>query len=166
MAAAFCACSNSLKPNGETAASSPTPAGVPKTTSESVVKISVKSVEIPAGGVADATVHVTVQTGYHVNSNPPTYPYLKATELHMADTYGISLKSVFYPKPLVRKFAFAEKPLHVYEGETSLTVTLKAAPTAKKGQHPIPAKLSIQACDEQVCYPPGSKDIVIPVLIK
>lgn len=166
MTAAFSACSKGQQPNGETEASSPTPAAVPKTTSESVVKVAVQGVEIPAGGIADAIVRVTVQSGYHINSNPPTYPYLKATELDMADTDEISLNSVFYPKPLVKTFAFAEKPLHVYEGETPLTVALEAARTAKKGQQSIPAKLRIQACDDQVCYPPGSIDVVIPVLIK
>jgi hypothetical protein len=166
MTAAFSACSKSQKPNGGTVAISPTPAAVPKITSESVVKVAVQGAEIPAGGFADAIVRVTVQSGYHVNSNPPSYPYLKATELDMADTDEISLNSIFYPKPLVKKFAFEEKPLHVYEGETPLTVTLEAAPTAKKGQQSIPAKLRIQACDEQVCYPPGSIDVVIPVLIK
>ncbi|HYN23757.1 MAG TPA: protein-disulfide reductase DsbD domain-containing protein [Pyrinomonadaceae bacterium] len=130
------------------------------------MKVAVQSVEIPAGGIADAIVRVTVQSGYHINSNPPTYPYLKATELDMVDTDEISLNSIFYPEPLVKKFAFAAKPLHVYEGETPLTVALEAAPSAKKGQQSIPAKLRIQACDDQVCYPPGSIDVVIPVLIK
>lgn len=166
MIPAFSACSKWQNPTGETAASSPTPAAVPKTTSESVVKVAIQGIEVSAGGLADAIVRVTVQSGYHVNSNPPTYPYLKATELDMADTDEISLNSVFYPKPLVKKFAFADNPLHVYEGETPLTVTLGAAPTAKKGQQSIPAKLRIQACDDQVCYPPGSIDVVIPVLIK
>jgi hypothetical protein len=131
-----------------------------------VVKVAVQGAEIPAGGIADTIVRVSIQSGYHINSNPPTYPYLKATELEMADTDEISLDSVLYPKPLVKTFAFAEKPLHVYEGEIPLTVALEAAKTAKKGQRSIPAKLRIQACDDQVCYPPGSIDVVIPVLIK
>jgi hypothetical protein len=131
-----------------------------------VVKVAVQGAEIPAGGIADTIVRVSIQSGYHINSNPPTYPYLKATELEMADTDEISLDSVLYPKPLVKTFAFAEKPLHVYEGEIPLTVALEAAKTAKKGQQSIPAKLRIQACDDQVCYPPGSIDVVIPVLIK
>lgn len=167
IALALMACSKSI-PNSpgvsSTESASPTP--VAKITSESVVKVSVQGAEIPAGGFADAIVRVTVQSGYHINSNPPTFPYLKATELDMADTDEISLNSVFYPKPLVKTFAFSDKPLHVYEGETPLTVAFEAAPTAKKGQQSIPAKLRIQACDDQVCYPPGSVDVVIPVMIK
>jgi thiol:disulfide interchange protein DsbD len=166
MTAAFSACSKSEKSIEGTASSSPTAAAVPKITSESVVKVAVQGAEITAGRFADAIVRVTVQSGYHINSNPPTFPYLKATELDITDTDEITLNSVFYPKPLVKTFAFAEKPLHVYEGETPLTVTLEAAKTAMKGQQSLPAKLRIQACDDQVCYPPGSIDVVIPVLIK
>jgi Disulphide bond corrector protein DsbC len=159
-----CSKSNQISPGALSESASPTP--VAKTTSESVVKATVKEAEIPAGGLGDAIVRVTVQSGYHINSNPPTFPYLKATELEMADTNEISLNSIFYPRPLVRKFAFSEEPLHVYEGETPLTVSLEAAAGAQKGQQSIPAKLRIQACDDQVCYPPGSIDVVIPVLIK
>ncbi|MCM3906273.1 MAG: protein-disulfide reductase DsbD N-terminal domain-containing protein [Pyrinomonadaceae bacterium] len=167
MVFALTACSRSNQNSpGASSTESASPAPVQKITSESVVKVAVQGAEIPAGGFADAIIRVTVQSGYHINSNPPTFPYLKATELDMADTDQISLNSVFYPKPLVKTFAFADKPLHVYEGETPLTVSLEAAKTAKKGQQSIPAKLRIQACDDQVCYPPGSIDVVIPVLIK
>lgn len=162
----FSACSTRQRPNAETAAGSPAPAAVQKITSESVVKVAVHEVEIPAGGIANGVVRLTIQTGYHVNSNPPSYSYLKATELEMEDTAEITLDSVSYPAPLSRKFAFADEPLNVYEGETQITATLEAAKTAKKGQQSIPAKLRIQACDDQVCYPPGSIEVVIPVLIK
>jgi thiol:disulfide interchange protein DsbD len=167
MLLALTACSRSSQnsPGASSSTASPS-AAAPKITSESVVKVAIQGAEIPTGGFSEAIVRVTVQDGYHINSNPPTFPYLKATELDMADTEEISLNSVFYPKPLVKTFAFADQPLHVYEGETQLTVTLEAAQTAKKGQQSIPAKLRIQACDDQVCYPPGSIDVVIPVLIK
>ncbi len=167
MALALTACSR-VKQNspGSSSSGSASPTPIPKITSESVVKVAVQGAEVPAGGFGDAIVRVTVQSGYHINSNPPSFPYLKATELDLADTDEISLNSVFYPKPLVKTFAFADKPLHVYEGETPLTVTFEAVSTAKKGQQSIPAKLRIQACDDQVCYAPGSIDVMIPVMIK
>ena len=161
------ACSKSSQSSsGGSSSESPSTSAGPKITSESVVKVAVQSAEISVGGSADAIVRVTVQSGYHINSNPPSFPYLKATELEMAHTNEVSLNFVVYPKPLVKTFAFSDKPLDVYEGETPLTVSLAAAKTAKKGQQSIPAKLRIQACDDQVCYPPGSIDLVIPVLIK
>jgi len=120
-------------------------------------------VQIPLGGSAEAVVRVTIQSGYHINANPPTYPYLKATALEIASGDGVSVAFVTYPKAVAKKFAFAEKPLAVYEGETELRATLKADKATKIGERSIPAHLRIQACDDQVCYPPGTLELAIPV---
>ena len=109
---------------------------------------------------------LTIQSGYHINANPPTYPYLIATELQIAPSEGVFAGVVTYPPPISRKFPFAEKPLAVYEGETEVKATLKADKSAKQGPQSLAAKLRIQACDEQVCYPPGTLDLRIPVTIK
>jgi hypothetical protein len=66
---------------------------------------------------------------------------------------------------LDKKFPFAEKPLAVYEGETEVKALLKTEKTASVGQRSIPATLRIQACDNQVCYPPGTLQLAIPVSI-
>ena len=154
---------NSAPESATAPAASPT---APKITSESVVKAAAQRVDIPAGGSAEAIVRVTIQSGYHVNANPPTYPYLKATVLEVSLADGVSLSFVTYPKALDKKFAFAKKPLAVYEGTTDLKATLKTDQAAKKGERSIPARLRIQACDDQVCYPPGTLELAIPVNIK
>ena len=135
-------------------------------TSEGVVKAVAQRVEIPAGGSAEATVRVTIQSGYHVNANPPTFSYLKATALEISPSEGVSVAFVTYPNAVNKKFAFAEQPLAVYEGDTDLKATLKADKAAKKGERSIPARLRIQACDDQVCYPPGMLELAIPVNVK
>ncbi|MGH9872328.1 MAG: protein-disulfide reductase DsbD domain-containing protein [Pyrinomonadaceae bacterium] len=127
------------------------------------MKAAAQRVEIPAGGSAEATVRITIQSGYHVNANPPTFTYLKATELEITPSDGVSVAFISYPKALDKKFPFAEKPLAVYEGDTDLKPTLKADQAAKKGERSIPALLRIQACDDQLCYPPGTIELAIPV---
>ena len=154
---------NSASESPNSATSSPSSK---KITSEGVVKAAAQRVEIPAGGSAEATVRLTIQSGYHVNANPPTFPYLKATVLEISPSDGVSVAFVTYPNAVDKKFAFAEKPLAVYEGETDLKATLKSDKTAKKGERSIPARLRIQACDDQVCYPPGTLELAIPVNIK
>jgi DsbC/DsbD-like thiol-disulfide interchange protein len=143
--------------------SDPGPAAAQRITSESVVKVAAQRVEIPAGGSAEATVRLTIQSGYHVNANPPTYSYLKATALEISPAEGVSVAFVTYPKAVEKKFAFAEQSLAVYEGETDVKPTLKADKAARKGERSIPAHLRIQACDDQVCYPPGTLELAIPV---
>jgi DsbC/DsbD-like thiol-disulfide interchange protein len=134
--------------------------------SEKVVRVASETVEIAHGGSADAIVHVTVQNGYHINANPPTYSYLRATEIELTPAGGISVAFIKYPNPLMKKFPFAEEPVAIYEGDTPLHVQLKAAPTAAKGASNLAGKLKVQACDDQVCYPPGEIAIAIPVTVK
>ena len=154
---------NSSSESATAATSSPS---AQRITSEGVVKAVAQPVDIPAGASAEAVVRLTIQNGYHVNANPPTYPYLKATVLELSPAEGVSVGYVAYPNAEHRKFAFAEQPLAVYEGETELKILLKADKNAKKGERSIPARLRIQACDEQVCYPPGAIELGIPINVK
>ena len=160
------ACSRSAVDNQNTGAASNTAGQSPRIASVNVVKATPQQVEIPAGGSADTTLSLKIQNGYHVNANPPTYPYLKATELEIPSFSGISVGFISYPTPITKKFSFAEGPLAVYEGETTLKVRLKADKSAAPGTHNLAGKLRVQACDDQVCYPPGTIDVAIPVTIK
>jgi hypothetical protein len=163
----FAGCSHSGPNTGDkNAAPLAEPSTGAKISSERVVRAAVNPVEIPAGGSTEAVVRVTVEPGFHINANPPSYPYLKATELEVTPTDQISVGFINYPNPIIKKLAFAEKPLDVYEGENALKVLLKAAKSTPQGEKSLSGKLRIQACDNQVCYPPGSIDVVIPVLIK
>lgn len=158
-------CSNSKQPARDIVTTSEQPA-VKRIASADVVKAVPQPVEITTGSSAEAIVRLKVDDGYHVNANPPTYPYLIATKLEIAPAEGVSASSVVYPSPLTRQFPFAEKPLAVYEGETVIKPTLIADKSASKGERSISAILRIQACDDQVCYPPGTIDLQIPVTIK
>lgn len=141
-------------------------AEAPSIRSIDVVKATPQPVTIAAGESGDAVVAIQISNGYHVNANPPTFAYLKATELEITPADGISVEFMRYPDALTKKFEFAEKPLAVYEGETILKARLKADKSAKPGPHNLSAKLRVQACDEKVCYAPGALDVTVPVSIK
>ena len=161
------ACSKPAANSASESSSSPvTSPAAQRITSEGVVKAAAQRVEMSAGGSAEAIVRLTIRSGYHVNANPPTFPYLKATALEISPSDGVSVAFLTYPNGLNKKFAFAEQPLAVYEGDTDLKATLKADKAAKKGERSIPARLRIQACDDQVCYPPGTLELAIPVNLK
>jgi hypothetical protein len=159
------ACSRSSQSNTPPTNSSESPEGR-RIASVDVVKVLPEEVTVSPGGTADARVRLTIDNGFHVNANPPSFPYLKATVLEVKPDAGITISFIKYPEPLTRSFAFAEKPLAVYEGETLISVRLNADRTAKPGRTNIAATLRVQACDEKVCYPPGSKDVSIPVVVQ
>jgi thioredoxin:protein disulfide reductase len=130
------------------------------------VKATVQAVEIKRNESIDAIVEVKIDSGYHVNANPPTFSYLKATELQLAAASGISVNFIVYPNALTKRFAFAEEPLAVYEGTTNIRVNLKADKSATVGSQNLSGKLRVQACDDKVCYAPGTLDVSIPLSIK
>jgi len=155
-------CSKSPTNDTQTAGATEPPA----IASTDVVKATPHEVTLPRGESADTLVSLKIANGYHVNANPPSYSYLKATELEIQPAAGIVVEFMTYPDALTKKFSFAEKPLAVYEGETTLKARLKADKTAAPGQHNLSAKLRVQACDEKVCYAPGAVDVTVPVNIK
>lgn len=156
------ACSRS----GQNEGTASNPAAAPKITSESLVKVTAEPMEVVAGDRNEAVVKLNTQSGYHINANPASFDYLKATEVDLPDTPEVVVDYIYYPNPLVKKFSFSDQALKVYEGETQLKIMLRAEKTAAKGAHAIPASLSVQACDDKLCYPPGSVSFSIPVTIK
>ena len=118
------------------------------------------------GASGEAIVRLKIDNGYHVNANPASFSYLIATQLDLTPAAGISVDFINYPAGQTKKFTFADQPLAVYEGETDLKVRLSAAPSAQPGEHNLSAKLRVQACDDQVCYAPGTMDLTLPVTVK
>lgn len=155
-------------PGGSTATTQAkiTQAKIAQVTSLNFVKASAAQAQVAAGGSGEAIVTVAVQNGYHVNANPPSDAYLKATELIVQPADGLSVGFIKYPTAVSKKFSFSEKKLAVYEGEVPIKVLLKSAAAAPKGSHNLAAKLNVQACDDQLCYPPGTLEVTIPVEIK
>lgn len=130
------------------------------------MRASPASVEIKAGASAEASIKLTIASGYHINANPPSFPYLKATELTVEPSESITPGKPVYPSSVTRTFAFSKDPLAVYEGETEIKLPLSAAGNAQKGAQTLKGKLRIQACDEEACYPPRTIETSIPVTIK
>ena len=138
----------------------------PQIASTDVVTATPEELMLAKGESAYAIVRLQIRNGYHINANPPTFPYLKATELEVTPANGISVDFVSYPDALTKKFSFADEPLKVYEGETIVKAMLKAGPAAPTGKHNLSAKLRVQACDDTVCYAPGVMDLTVPVAVK
>ena len=152
--------------NNASRSTAPTTTGGRSISSADVVKATPAEVTISRGATTDAQVRLNIDSGYHVNANPPSLPYLKPTELELTTDGGLSVSFTRYPDPLIRKFAFADSPLKVYEGETTILVRLKADQSVSPGRKNLSGKLRVQACDDQVCYAPAAKDIVIPVNVE
>jgi thioredoxin:protein disulfide reductase len=138
----------------------------PRIASTDVVQATPQETTLTRGQSGEVLVPIKIRNGYHINANPPSFPYLKATELEVPAAHGISVEFITYPDALKKTFSFAEAPLAVYEGEAVVKATLKADRSAQTGKHNLSAKLRVQACDDKVCYAPGVLDLVLPVNVQ
>jgi len=151
-----------------TSGGSPTPGSSPAAISSSaeVVKVRAASVSFPSGGKIDATVLLSISSGFHVNANPATFSYLIATELTPGKAEGITAGPPSYPGAIKKKFQFAEQPLAVYEGDVQIKLPLRAEKNAPTGPRPLPLAVRVQACDHEKCFPPATVNATIAVDVK
>ena len=108
----------------------------------------------------------TVQAGYHVNSNKPSEDYLIPLKLTWTSTGALQPGEVLYPKPVMEKYEFADKPLSVVTGSFDLVANFKVAPNAPAGPGAAAGKLRYQACSKSACYPPKTIDITVPYQVQ
>ena len=78
-----------------------------------------------------------------------------------------------YPAGIKKKFAFADQPLSVYEGNVNLTLPLRLSGKGESYARPgkganlsLPITIRVQACDEEQCYPPAMVNSTISVSVK
>jgi len=111
----------------------------------------------------EALVMLNIESGYHVNANPATYPYLIATEVTADKVEGIEVGKAAYPPAKKQKFEFADEPLAVYEGQVEVRLPIKVA---SKGSRALPLNVRVQACDHEKCFPPASLKTNVSVEVK
>jgi suppressor for copper-sensitivity B len=107
-----------------------------------------------AGAPAQVAALVTIEPGWHVNSNKPTFDYLIPTELTLELPQGWPLAEVRYPQHEMQKFAFADEKLAVYDGDVVILARFAVPEGAKSGAVPVVARLRYQACNDSQCLPP------------
>ncbi len=78
--------------------STSSPAGVPpQIASTDVVEATPQETTLARGDSGEVLVPIKIANGYHVNANPPSFPYLKATELEIPAAHGISVEFIYLP---------------------------------------------------------------------
>ncbi len=96
-------------------------------------------------------IHLSLKPGWHVNANPAGADFLVPIDLAAEDDRGSLSLTVHWPTPVMRRLAFAETPLPLLEGETTIT-----ARPARDSVRPVWLVLTVQPCSDAICLPPQS----------
>jgi hypothetical protein len=116
-----------------------------------------------------AKIPVSVKTGYHVNSNPPSDENLIPLKLTWKSTGALEGGKVTYPKPTMQRLEYQEptdKPISVYTGNFELVANFKVAANAPAGPGIAVGQLLYQACDNKACYPPKKIEVTVPYQVQ
>ena len=91
--------------------------------------------------------------GWHVNSHKPSEEYLIPTEVRVEPDPVVMAGEPRYPEGKNLKFAFADKPLSVYEDRFTVEVpiTFRGAPPPV-----LNGSVEFQACSDKECLAPAS----------
>lgn len=117
------------------------------------------------GSTAKAAVVAQIAPGYHINDHKPSLEYLIPTELKLDASKHVNLEGVSFPNGSLKKLAFSDSPLSVYEGRLVVGALLKVAKGAQPGAYKLEGKFSYQACNDHACLPPASIPLALTVRI-
>jgi thiol:disulfide interchange protein len=118
-----------------------------------------------AGASVRTALQVRLPDRFHVQSDAPRDPTLIPTVLTIDPPDGITVAEIVFPEATDFAQIGQAEPLAVFEQEFAIGVRLDVAPGAPLGPVSVPAKLRYQACDERLCYPPITADVLWPLTI-
>jgi len=115
--------------------------------------------KIKKGRIVRASVVMDIPNGLHVQSSRPLDKFLVATKLDVDTPSGIQVGPIAYPRALMRKLKFSKGAVAVYEGRAILRFNVTVPANYSGGSGEIKGKLRFQACNDESCFPPVTREV-------
>jgi DsbC/DsbD-like thiol-disulfide interchange protein len=131
----------------------------PQSAPNIAVTAAVSSDKVQRGRTAQATVVMDIPPGFHVNSNRPLEKFLIATQLKIDLQKGLRIGPVIYPRAVLRKFKFSKNRVSVYEGRATMRFSVMVPASFSSGTTELKAHLRYQSCNDELCFPPQTRDL-------
>lgn len=120
---------------------------------------------VSRGATAKGSIVLSIPGGLHVNSSRPNSEYAIPTSVRVSGQ-GVRSGGISYPRGRNRKFQFSENVINVYEGRVSIPFTVTVPANFRGDTVRVRAVVRYQACTDEVCYPPRSKDVTITARVR
>jgi thiol:disulfide interchange protein DsbD len=115
--------------------------------------------KIKKGRVVRASVVMDIPNGLHVQSSKPLDKFLVATKLDVETPSGMQVGPISYPRAQMRNLKFSKKAVAVYEGRATLRFNVTVPANYSGGAGEIKGKLRFQACNDDSCFPPMTREV-------
>jgi thiol:disulfide interchange protein DsbD len=118
------------------------------------VRLAADREPVVAGEELLLAVELTVDRGWHVNSDDPGDEFSMPTTLEWRLPDGWAVDTVDYPAGRKLSFAFSESPIEVWEERVVIVAGLRV-PAGAAGRSELGVTLTAQACNDSQCLPPA-----------
>ena len=117
------------------------------------------------GSTVSGFVELKIPSERHVNSHRPGSEFLIPTVVKLSGK-GIRLGRIVYPRGRDRKFKFTSKILNVYEGTVRFPFRVTIPKNYRGRFVTVNATVDLQACTDEVCYPPRTETVRITARVR
>jgi thioredoxin:protein disulfide reductase len=107
------------------------------------------------------SVILEIPSGYHINSSRPLEKFLIPTRVTVEAPKGIRLGPVSYPRAILRRFKFSKNRVSVYEGRATMRFNVSIPTNFAKGSVELKPRVRYQSCNDEVCFPPQTRELSI-----
>ena len=133
--------------------------------SAQTVSGSIGNGSVARGASARGSIVLSIPGGLHVNSSRPASEYAIPTTVRISGT-GVRASGPTYPRGVNRKFQFSENVINVYEGTVRFPFTVNVPANFKGETVRVRAVVRYQACTDEVCYPPRTKEVTLTARVR
>ena len=106
-----------------------------------------------------ANIVMEIPNGLHVQSSKPLDKFLVATKLDVETPSGMTAGPITYPRAQMRNLKFSKSQVAVYEGRTTIICPITIPANYSGGSGEIKGKLRFQACNDESCFPPVTREV-------
>ena len=133
--------------------------------SAQTVSGSIGNGSVARGSSARGSIVLSIPGGLHVNSSRPRSEYAIPTTVRLSGT-GVRVSGPTFPRGVNRKFQFSENVINVYEGTVRFPFTVNVPAGFKGDSVRVRAVVRYQACTDEVCYPPRTREVTLTARVR
>lgn len=119
----------------------------------------VKPDKIKRARSTQGNVVMEIPPGLHVQSNKPLDKFLVPTKLEVEAPQGVRIGAVIYPRALMRNLKFSKGKVAVYEGRALIRFNVTVPASYSGNSAEIKGRLRFQACNDEACFPPVTREV-------
>lgn len=107
-----------------------------------------------------------IPAGLHVQSSKPLDKFLIPTKLEIEVPQGVKVSAPVYPRALLRNLKFSKAKVAVYEGRALIRFNVTIPANFNGNSAELRGRLRFQACNDDACFPPITREVKMWVSVE